>query len=995
MKIFLAFRGRPTGHCAWVPALFLFLSALPFALSQPSGTWLADAERAYRSKQFGLAARIVKEGLSALEAANGKDTNYVDLLVMGGRAWYQLHDLPQAEQAMLEALSLREQLQGKSHSKYIKEAFNLATIYRNSGDPEKYRKGKALLQDAYSALKEQPAPNPEDEGRLVRGLGSYLIEGGEYEALESVCQAFLQSVNGQEERYPNEVVQVRYNLARAAYDQGLWRNALPLFEQNLTEARRAFGPNHLLAAKPLRALAACCLYLGLYKEAEAYFREALAVYEQAYGKGDVNYYLLLSDYAKLYMELGWPEAESLLLESLRQLDSLGKGNPALTEEARYNLGIYYLQSGNYAAAEPQLNEANAYFCHTLGPGNMLCIHSTGQLTLLDVGWKKDVRAAKERLLPLAEALREAAGPAYASVLNLLGRACFLAEEWEDARRYSQEALALYRRHFGEHFDKEGFLLSRLALLAFREGDGAGGMTFFRQMLDAAQWRIDMAFAIASDAERQRIVEGIRQMVLSDFGPLLYRHPEWRAALAPALLEWSLFSKSLLEQAQVRAEQLGRQGKGPVAEVYRQWLETRERLAHWNTLSRLEYPQQSDKVEDLQQRAKVLEKDLNRRLAGFESRAEPRPAGWQQLRQGLQPGEALVDILKLPAGGREQAPFYYVAFILNGPQATAPEVVVFPEGQALEGRFFRLYFLEMSSRNATLEVSPDPYAAFWAPLEPFLKNIRTVYWSPDGVFHKLNPNALRRPDGTYLLDYYDIRALRRPAAAPQTGGTERPQWKRALLLANPAFAPGGPPLAPLPFAEQEMKEISRLLEQEGWEVRSLSGGDATEEAVKRTGPVGVLHLATHGHFQENRRPAPETEVPPLSMLQSMLFLAGGQGRRSGFEGEDGVLTAYEVMGLPLDGAELAVLSACRSGQGELAAGEGAYGFQRALRIAGAKAALLSLWDVEDKATAEWMAAFYRNWLSGLSKFEAYQATQRAMRDQYGLPFYWAGFVFTGE
>lgn len=992
---------------AWVPALLFYLSCLPFALAQPPGNWLDEATQSYRSRQFAEAVRIVEEGLPAVEAANGKDTNYVELLVLGGRAWYQLHNLPRAEQAMLEALALREGLQGKSHSKYIKEAFNLATIYRNSGDAEKYRHGKALLWDTYNALGEQPGADPEDEGRLVRGLGSFLIEGGEYEALETVCQAFLLSVSGRENQYIQDVVQVRYNLARAAYDQGLWRNALPLFEQNLKEARQAFGPNHKLSAQPLRALAVCHLYLGQYGPAEARFREALSIYEQIYGKQDVNYHLLASDYAKLYLELGWPQAEGLLLESLRLLDTFSRGNPAFTEETRYNLGIYYLQAGNYAAAEPCLSEASEYFCNTLGQDNMLCLHSTGQLTLLDTGWKKDFQSAKRRLLPLARALRETGSPAYASVLNLLGRTSFLAGEWEEARRYSLEALELYRRHFGAHFNKEESLLSRLSLLSFREQDRAEGMAYFQKMLEAAQWRVNMGFAFASDAGRQQVVEGIRQTLLKDFGPLLYQHPEWRDALAPALLEWSIFSKSLLERAQARVHQFGRQGSGDIAAIYQEWLATRERLAQGYGLSRLEYPQQQEKIEALHQQAGSLEQELSRHLSGFTDWVEARPATWQQLRASLQEGEALVDILKLPAAEGEQALSYYVAFILNGPQARAPGVVVFPEGQALEKRCFRLYFLDVSSRNDALPASSDPYAAFWEPLEPFLKGARTVYWSPDGVFHKINPSALRRPDGSYLLDHYDIRTLSYPMAAVQPADGRQPLLKKALLLANPAFsanllpgfAPDAPQLLPLPFAEQEMGEIGRLLEAEGWAVRRLSGEDASETAVKNMGPVGVLHLATHGYFQQRRRALGasvlEMGAPPTALLQSMLFLAGGHGRPSASPGEDGVLTAYEVMGLPLDDAELAVLSACRSGQGELADGEGVYGFQRALRTAGARAALLSLWDVEDQATAEWMATFYRNWLSGFSKFEAYQATQRAMREKYGLPFYWAGFIFSGE
>lgn len=988
------------GPAGRMMALSCFLLASLHLHAQPAGGWLAAADQAYREKQYAEVVRIVGQGLPVLEVNTGKDTNYVELLVLGGRAWYQLQDRTRAEQAMQEALSLRERLQGRAHTRYIKEAFNLATIYRNSGDPEKYERGKALLWDTYNALKEQGNSNLEDEGRLVRGLGNYLIEEGEYEVLEPICQSFLSSASGREEDYVRDVVQIRFNLARAVYSQGLYRNALPLFEENLAEARQAFGPAHELSARPLRALAICYLYLGLYEQSEAYFREALDVYEKLYGRQSINYYLLLSDFAKLYLELEWPEAEGLLQESLFKLDSLSKGNPAWAEETRYNLGIYYLKAGDYARAEPYLSQASHYFCTVLGPSNALCIQSNGHLTFLDDGWKGDFQAAKARLQPLLRELRDDQGPAYAFVLNRMGRCCFLAGEWKEAFGYSQEALALYRQHYGPRFDKEAFLLSRLSRLAFQLNDEPAGLAYFKELLEAAQWRADMSFSIASDAERQRIAESIRQEVLGDFGPLLYQHPEWRAALAPALLEWSLFSKNLLERAQAKVQQLGLQGGEEVAATYRQWLATRERLANQYTRTHPDNPQQKEKIAALQQQANLLEKELSRRLSGFDSWVDTRPTHWQQLRGSLKDGEALVDILKLPAVESQQTPsFYYMAFILNGPQASWPEVVVFPDGPGMEGRSFRQYFLDVSSRNAALEVSSEPYEAFWAPLHPYLRGARAVYLSADGVYHKLNPNALRLPDGTYLLGHCDIRPLPRPTASLYQGLAERASQKKAYLMANP-LVPETPPaypgadrqqLEPLPFAEQEMNTIGRLLESAGWEVTKLSGSEATEAALKQAGAAAVLHLATHGHFQEKSRYGSFTELSlsPYAMLRSVLFL--GKGSRA----EDGVLSAYEVMDMDLTGARLVVLSACRSGQGELADGEGVYGFQRALRIAGAETSLLSLWDVEDEASAAWMSLFYQNWLSGLPKFEAYQATQRAMREKYELPFYWAGFVYSGE
>ena len=76
-------------------------------------------------------------------------------------------------------------------------------------------------------------------------------------------------------------------------------------------------------------------------------------------------------------------------------------------------------------------------------------------------------------------------------------------------------------------------------------------------------------------------------------------------------------------------------------------------------------------------------------------------------------------------------------------------------------------------------------------------------------------------------------------------------------------------------------------------------------------------------------------------------------------DDGYLTASEVSKLNWNNTELVVISGCESGQGEIKAGEGVYGLKRAIAVAGARSSLLSLWEVDDRATAEFMETFYKN------------------------------------
>ncbi len=177
------------------------------------------------------------------------------------------------------------------------------------------------------------------------------------------------------------------------------------------------------------------------------------------------------------------------------------------------------------------------------------------------------------------------------------------------------------------------------------------------------------------------------------------------------------------------------------------------------------------------------------------------------------------------------------------------------------------------------------------------------------------------------------------------------------------------------------------------VPPLLGKDALEGSVKDGGPLRVMHLATHGFFLTGATGT--AGVDP--MLRSGVALAGFNAwlrdEQRPIAAEDGVLTADDLLEVPLADADLVVLSACETGLGYASDGEGVFGLRRALSVVGARAAVLSLWSVPDATTKDLMVSFYSKVISGYAASTALCLAQREVRQHHSARA-WAAFTFSG-
>lgn len=208
------------------------------------------------------------------------------------------------------------------------------------------------------------------------------------------------------------------------------------------------------------------------------------------------------------------------------------------------------------------------------------------------------------------------------------------------------------------------------------------------------------------------------------------------------------------------------------------------------------------------------------------------------------------------------------------------------------------------------------------------------------------------------------------------------------------------VGPLPGTAAEAEALRSLLPN----AAILTEAAATENAIKQVQAPRILHVATHGFFLPDvARPeadgplgSPSRPMTENPLLRSGLTLAGFNARSSG--DDDGVFTALEASNLNLFGTQLVVLSACDTGLGEVASGEGVYGLRRAFAIAGAESQLLSLWKVSDDGTQSLMSRYYEQLMAGMGRSEALRAVQLAMiaeGGEYSHPYYWSAFILAGD
>lgn len=394
-----------------------------------------------------------------------------------------------------------------------------------------------------------------------------------------------------------------------------------------------------------------------------------------------------------------------------------------------------------------------------------------------------------------------------------------------------------------------------------------------------------------------------------------------------------------------------------------------------------------------------------------------------VKEKLRPDEVLIDFTDYihKKDGRK-----YAAYMIRNEQQSPILVPLFSESSIDSMQITKPY------QYYDLDYCSDLVDYIWSPLAKYIEEGSTIYYVPSHLLFQIALESIPTKDGSLLGEHYNF--VRLSSARELENAREHTildyNQLNAVLYGGltydlksdvmvkeakkynlpPELAMRSVAVSPtrnrgfcdLPGTKKEVETIRKILRRSHVPSIIFMGKRGTEESFMSLNGKGssILHLATHG-FYVNSEDAHQYEYlkgHKDAMLLSGLVMSGGN---AAWKGDDtiqgvmsGILTAENIARMDLSGVELVVLSACQTGQGKPTP-EGLFGLQRAFKQAGAKTIVMSLWEINDAVTQEFMEIFYSNITCGMDKWnkrKAFEKTKAEIRNKYPYhPDLWAPFI----
>ncbi|MBX2967572.1 MAG: CHAT domain-containing protein [Cyclobacteriaceae bacterium] len=794
-------------------------------------------------------------------------------------------------------------------------------------------------------------------------LSSLFIQLGSYSQTEVLLNNLLAEY---EKVYGSETIRLidpLTNKGRLALARGDYPEAERIAQRANQLAVKTYGETSTKVAPTQRLLSDIYYSLGDYDKAEENARKSLVSFERQFGRNHVEVARSLSQLGLIKFHDGdnRRDVEKILVEARDIIaDKLGKDNPQYAEILK-NLAQVYISEKKYEIA-------------------------FNSLTIAESIWKQKA-GAKNNINT-------------ASIYTLTGDVYYHQKNYNKAEEFYNKASSLYKDKFNTTHPEYVKLQSKLSKVYYMKKDFKRAKQNIEGALNNYEKFIKDFFPALSEREKAKYWNTIK----GDF--------EFYNTLAFTnindfnnVYNYQLLTKALLLSSSIKIrERIMNSTDEELKKTYQDWVEKKELLTLAMSLS----PEQllENEIEPALLTAEIerIEKYLSQKSELFGQSFDAKRITFEDVKKSLKPNEVAIEMIRFRVFNHvlTDSIVYAAMYVRN--DSKKPEVILLTNGKNMEGRNLRYY------RNAIQGKIHDEvsYTVYWGLIQKGLGQVSTIYLSADGVYNQINLEAIPTPDGKYIMDNSNIVLVSntkdlylnrvKSRAVPDNS---------ASMFGNPTFylqASKGP-ITQLPGTEREVNQLQALLKQKGWKTEEYLETSATEERIKELNSPKIFHVATHGFYKstDDLRPEDEMEGNELALTQNPLLRNGLLLKGAGdllnktdynYNMENGILTAYEAMNLNLDRTDLVVLSACETGLGELQAGEGVFGLQRAFLVAGAKVLIMSMFKVDDEATQKLMLKFYQKWLSTNNMRQSFIEAKKEIRNEYPDPIHWGAFMMIG-
>lgn len=488
---------------------------------------------------------------------------------------------------------------------------------------------------------------------------------------------------------------------------------------------------------------------------------------------------------------------------------------------------------------------------------------------------------------------------------------------------------------------------------------------------------------------------------------------------------ALFAKGILLNADTEMSKLILEsGDYKALTKYQKILTNRSLLSKNNSNDNTDMKMSMD---SLRMETDKLERELIQECKVYGDYTKTMRTTWQDVQTALKPNDIAIEFLSFPYFGSTFNKTLYAALILRKDDTSPQFISLFDEAE-----------LDTISNDV---YSDKLYELIWKPIEQYLSGVDNVYFSPSGKLYNINieiiPEIVDKNNGKNYYRVSSTRLIAHPYHSSIThghtiiyGGLDYNTSVSNLIADSKSYTNKEPQFRGnandielrsgwdyLPATLDEANSIGSTMRS--YKIPTIIYTDTigTEASFKSLdGQLNkIIHLATHGFYYSERDSTKmkkaridymlnqiniksRSYIEDYSLTRSGLLLAGCNNILRGYnvpdDVEDGILFAKEIASMNLKNVDLVTLSSCDSGLGDIT-GEGVLGLQRAFKKAGVNTLLMSLNKVDDEATQILMVEFYKNLMSGKTKYQSLKDAQTHLRTiengKYAAPKYWASFI----